>query len=107
MKTQDDLKPKLAAWSVKPEFRRDFNRDVWKRIAAEQAHQSEGIWATFYEMIFASHRLAPVASVALLLLTASVGAAHFTARSANEKHWLMLEDRYARSINPITRSSDK
>lgn len=103
----DDLKNKLAAWRLEPEFRSDFNRDVWRRIAASNAVRRENFWYNLFTSLFVVPRFATVSAVALAMLTLSLGTAHLAARNANSRHWTTLEERYAQSIDPLTRSSMK
>jgi len=108
MKTpSDDLKNMLAAWRVEPEFRPGFNREVWCKIAASNAVRRESFWQNLLSTLFAAPRLATVTALAVAVLTLSLGSAHLAARNANARQWTMLEERYARSIDPLTRSSMK
>ena len=103
----DELKTKLAAWRVEPEFHNGFNREVWHKIAAGNAVRSESFWQSLVPAFFVAPRLSTVSVMALVLLTLSLGTAHLAARSANSRHWTMLEERYAQSIDPLTRSAMK
>ena len=103
----DDLKSKLASWRVEPEFRSGFNREVWFKIAAGKALQRESFWQDLFAVFFAAPRFATVSALALAMLTLSIGTANLAARSANSRNWTMLEERYAQSIDPVTRSSMK
>ena len=104
-KTEDDLDAKLASWQMEPEFRPDFNREVWRRIAASNAASEEGFWQKLVSLLFTAPRFATTATLAVAMLTLSLGTANLAARSANSRHWSMLENRYAHSIDPLTRFS--
>jgi hypothetical protein len=101
----DDMKTKLAAWRVEPDFHTDFNREVWRKIAASDAVRRESFWQSLASAFFVAPRPAAISTLALALLTLSLGTAHLAARSANSRHWTMLEERYAQSIDPLTRSA--
>ena len=108
MKSSDDpLKETLASWQVEPEFRPEFNREVWRKIAASNSAHQAGFWQKRVSALFIAPRLVPVSALAIAMLTLSLGTANLAAKNANSRHWSMLEDRYAQSINPLTRSSMK
>lgn len=104
-KNDGDLKNKLAAWKLDPEFRPDFNREVWRKIAAGNAVRREPFWHSLFAFLFAAPRFATVCAVAAGTLTLSIGTAHLAAKNANSRSWIMLEERYAQSIDPVTRSA--
>ncbi|MEI8343060.1 MAG: hypothetical protein WCH43_16170 [Verrucomicrobiota bacterium] len=103
----DDLKTRLAAWRIEPEFRPDFNREVWRKIAAGNAARRENFWQTLFASLFEAPRYATVSALAVAMMTISLGTAHLAARTANAHQWTALEERYAQSIDPLTRSSMK
>ena len=106
-KDHDNLKGKLAAWRVEPEFRPDFNREVWRKIAASNPVQRENFWRNLFAALFIAPRFAAVTAMGIAMLSLSLGTAHVMARNANSRNWTMLQERYAQSIDPLTRSTMK
>jgi len=104
---EENLDTKLAAWQLEPEFCRDFNREVWRRIAASHAAREDGFWQKLISFLFIAPRYSTASGFAIAMLTLSLGTASLAARSANSRHWSMLENRYVQSIDPLTHSSMK
>lgn len=102
----DDLKEKLNAWKVNLEPRRDFQAEVWQRIAARESTRQNSVWRRLAEWIAAELPKPQYATAAVLIGAAlSMGVAHVQAQVANARHWQQLEARYVTSINPAAQAA--
>src|SRR5947209_4522531 len=104
MNTPDpgDLSAKLRTWTVEPQARGSFSREVWQRVAARQAGREAAFWpkvARWFSTWLARPQYA--AALFAISLSASIGVAHLQAQGANAKHWKTLEARYAASVDPL------
>jgi len=77
----DGLKDKLTAWRLETEFRPDFNRDVWRKIATSKAVQHENYWQNLFAALFVTPRFATFSALAVAILTLSLGTASLAART--------------------------
>lgn len=98
----DDLSSKLQTWTVEAAVPDSFQREVWKRVTAQQLARENAFWPRFRAWLV-MRATRPKYALALLFLTLSVsiGAAHLQARSDNTKHAKILQERYAASIDPL------
>jgi hypothetical protein len=96
----DELREMLASWKVQPEIPPDFQRGVWRKIAARE----ESISTKAPLLIFLAIR-----SVSLLRLAAfaivlagltGTGLGLIESSQANTKTWKTLEAKYVQSIDP-------
>ena len=108
MKSPDDpLDEQLATWRVTPEFQSDFNREVWRKIAASSSARETSFWQNLIAAFFVTPRFATISALTIALFSLSLGSASIAAHNANSKRWTILENRYAESIDPLMRSTMK
>jgi hypothetical protein len=90
---------------VKPQLPADFQREVWHRIAAEQAAGEDmpaaPAWQAWLSHWFARPAFAP--ALLVVSLTSGFLIARFEAQRTNERSWHLLEERYAAAVNPLAR----
>jgi hypothetical protein len=95
----DELRKKLASWKVQPEIPPDFQRGVWRRIAARESASSKTPFLSFLAIQWVSlPRLAAVAFV--LAGVTGTGLGLVESSRANTKNWKTLEAKYVQSIDP-------
>jgi hypothetical protein len=95
----DELRKKLASWKVQPEIPSDFQRGVWRRIAARESGSSKAPFVSFWAIRWVSlPRLAAFAFVLGGLTGTGLGLVKSS--QANTKNWKTLEAKYVQSIDP-------
>jgi hypothetical protein len=87
---------------VEPHIPAGFQREVWQRIAGQQAAH-EGVFLPSFVRWISAYFARPqhAAAVVAVMLTSGLGLAHVQAQDSNSKNWKALEARYADSINPL------
>jgi hypothetical protein len=102
-----ELREKLAAWRIEAQLPRNFQQQVWKRIAVREASNIEPAWLIWLKSLLISAtrvsapRLALTAIVGALLIGTTTGlveASHW-----NSVTWNRLEAKYVQSIDPFQR----
>jgi hypothetical protein len=98
----DELRKKLASWKVQPEIPPDFQRDVWRRIAAREARPSQAPFQCLWAIRWLG--LPQVAALAFVLAgLTGTGLGLVKSSEANAKNWKSLEAKYVQSIDPYER----
>ena len=105
--SDSELREKLAAWQVEAQLPRDFQQQVWKRIAVREAANVDPPWLIWLKSLLISAtrvsvpRLALTAIVAALLIGTTTGLVE--ASRWNSLTWNRLETKYVQSIDPFQR----
>jgi hypothetical protein len=95
----DALKEKLAAWKVEPELPPDFQRGVWRRIAAREPSSSKRRLFGIPAFSLVGHpRFASYAVV--LAIVAGTALGFVEGSKVNSERWKTLESKYVESIDP-------
>jgi hypothetical protein len=94
----DELRKMLASWKVQPEIPSDFQRGVWRRIAAREESRSTPFLTLLAIRWVSLPRLATFAFVLAGLTGTGLGLAESS--RANTKNWKTLEAKYVQSIDP-------
>jgi hypothetical protein len=105
--SDSELREKLAAWRIEAQLPSDFQRRVWKRIAAHEAADIDPVWLIWLKSLFISAtrvsvpRLALTATAVALLIGTTTGLVE--ASRWNSLTWNRLEMKYVQSIDPFQR----
>jgi hypothetical protein len=105
--SDSELREKLAAWQVEGQLPRDFQQQVWKRIAMCEAVNVDPPWLIWLKSLLMSvgrvsiPRLALTAVVVGLLIGTTTGV--IEASRWNSATWNRLESKYVQSIDPYQR----
>ena len=105
--SDSELREKLAAWRLEARLPHDFQKRVWKSIAAREAANVDPPWLTWLRsrLISATRvsvlRLALTAVVIGLLIGTTTGVVE--ASRWNSAAWNRLETKYVQSIDPYQR----
>ncbi len=95
----DDLKRLLSAWQVSGSLPPRFRRQVWQRIARQEAEGRPGPWASLVNLItVALARPALAMSYLMVLLAAGVGAGYWHARNENAQLSHEMQARYVHMV---------
>ena len=105
--SDSELREKLAAWQIEVRVPRDFQQQVWKRIAVRDAANADPAWLIWLKSLLSSATRVSVLRLALtsvvfgLLIGTTTGlveASHW-----NSVTWNRLEAKYVQSIDPFQR----
>jgi hypothetical protein len=105
--SDSELREKLAAWRIEERLPPDFQRRVWKRIAAREAGNVDPPWLTWLGSLLipatqvSVPRLALTAIALGLLVGTTTGVVE--ASRWNSATWNRLEAKYVQSIDPYQR----
>jgi hypothetical protein len=105
--SDSELREKLAAWRIEAQLPSDFQRRVWKRIAAHEAADIDPAWLIWLKSLLISAtrvsvpRLALTAIAVALLIGTTTGLVE--ASRWNSLTWNRLETKYVQSIDPFQR----
>ena len=105
--SDSELREKLAAWQVEAQLPRDFQQQVWKRIAVREAANVDPPWLIWLKSLLMSAarvsvpRLALTAIIVGLLIGTTTGVVE--ASRWNSATWYCLEAKYVQSIEPFQR----
>jgi hypothetical protein len=99
-----ELDKMLAAWQVEVRVPEDFQRQVWKRIAAREAANADPSWLTWIKSLFVSGAAVSVPRVALAAVSLGVFIGVTTGiletSRWNAATWNRLENQYVQSVDP-------
>jgi hypothetical protein len=105
--SDSELREKLAAWRIEAELPRDFQQDVWKRIATRQEANFDPAWLIWLKSLLlptttvSVQRLALTVTAVALLVGTTAGLVE--ASRWNALTWNHLEAKYVQSIDPFHR----
>jgi hypothetical protein len=95
----DGLKEKLAIWKVEPDIPPDFQRGVWRRIAAREPNSSKrSLFGILAFSIVGHPRFASYTVVLAIIGGTALG--FVEGSKVNSKSWKTLESKYVQSIDP-------
>lgn len=95
----DELREKLASWTVQPEIPADFQSGVWRKIAARESNSPK---SPFLSLLAIRWIGLPRLAICVIVLggLGGAGLGLIESSQANTKNWKMLEARYVQSIDP-------